>query len=216
MLTLHFCKLDAIFDHEITEYLNVLPLFMRNELLKYKTIHGFKTRLLARLMLLQCLREEKNGSFINEWEKDGNFKPFIKRWCHFNISHSGDFILFLRGGKRVGIDIEQVNSFEYDQLLVNFHPEEVKFIEASNNRILAFYQVWVKKEAFLKAVGIGITTNLEKYDCTDEWIYYNGCVWYFLALDFGNGYVAYSCSEENPETFWIKLFEPRRDMLLFS
>lgn len=214
MLRLHYCNLNTISDDEVTEYLSVLPRLMQRELIKYKTIPGCKSRLLARLMLLQCLQEEKKKSYISEWERDANFKPFIKKWRHFNISHSGDLILFLLGQKRVGIDIEQVKPLEYDPLLNNFHPAEINFIETSKNKIRAFYEIWVRKEAFLKAVGIGITTNLEKYDCTVEKMYYKGCFWYYYPLYFGNSYVAYSCSEEHPEIVCIKEFQLSRNIIL--
>lgn len=214
MLRLLYCNLIKIKDDEVMEYLDTLPIFMRRELTKYKKIHDRKSRLLARLMLLQCLQEENKASYVNEWERDGNYKPFIKKWHHFNISHSGNVILFLFGQKRVGIDIEEVKPFEYDQLLINFHPAEIKFIETSQNKIRAFYEIWVRKEAFLKAVGIGITTNLEKYDCTAEKIYFKDCFWYYYSLDFGNEYVAYSCSEEKPESVCIKEFEPGRNIIL--
>src|SRR5690606_29615680 len=80
----------------------------------------------------------------------------------FNISHSGNFILVaLAPEGRLGVDVEAVRplrdllglartSFAYDELCtVATLPDA--------HRLRPFFRIWARKEAVLKALGLGLT-----------------------------------------------------------
>lgn len=92
-------------------------------------------------------------------------KPSIEHFPgYFNWSHSGDLIALTIGSVPVGIDIEQVPErplFEYKSLCTS---EELKWIHgqvSTNQRSEkeAFIVLWSAKEAVLKAIGTGLSTN---------------------------------------------------------
>ncbi len=82
----------------------------------------------------------------------------------FNLSHSGDFALIAVGPTPVGVDIEAIQTdFEWRELArLNFHPDERAVLEQRSGAAAldAFFQLWTHKEAYLKAIGVGLTDRL--------------------------------------------------------
>lgn len=78
---------------------------------------------------------------------------------HFNLSHSGDWIAFaFIQGQQVGIDLESIAG-DSDYLSVArqcFSSRELAALEQGTNTAQAFCNTWVRKEAILKAAGLGL------------------------------------------------------------
>ncbi len=86
------------------------------------------------------------------------------RKLHFNLSHSENLGLVAISLHPVGIDLEFVNPLRIDMGLVNIlcHPvEKTSFLRLPpNERYALFYQLWTKKEAYRKALGVGLQRSL--------------------------------------------------------
>ncbi len=87
----------------------------------------------------------------------------------FNASHSGDHaaFAFTRTGE-VGVDIEQVRGDlrRHDAVAQRFFtPAERAELAAvpEPERVRAFFDLWTRKEAFVKARGDGVFSGLEKF-----------------------------------------------------
>lgn len=78
--------------------------------------------------------------------------------CHFNVSHSGDWLLIAIGRSPVGIDLEWINpNFPFqDVSQISFSPGEQQYVESCPDRSRCFYQLWTRKEALVKATGKGM------------------------------------------------------------
>jgi 4'-phosphopantetheinyl transferase len=95
----------------------------------------------------------------------------------FSLSHSGAFavIALAGGGTRVGIDVEEVRPrTRIDALAERVLSDEEhaawSAIADAGERLRSFLAVWTAKEAYLKALGIGITTRLRDVPVrTDGW-----------------------------------------------
>ncbi len=88
---------------------------------------------------------------------------------HFNISHSGNKILVAVGFLTdVGIDVEKViPDFDIDGFAeANYHPHEVDNLRLLNEEAETdyFYQIWTRKEAWLKLTGEGVNDKLKEID----------------------------------------------------
>jgi 4'-phosphopantetheinyl transferase len=97
---------------------------------------------------------------------DVNKKPFLGShpWLHFNVSHSEDFAVIAISQCKLGIDVEFVSKdFDYLPLLPEvFTENEILFVQEAENKEYAFYCLWTRKEAFVKAIGKGIDDDFKK------------------------------------------------------
>lgn len=77
---------------------------------------------------------------------------------HFNTSDTTDAIMLGVSSAQIGVDIEFNNmSFDYKDVVADyFNEQEVKIINESLNPGQTFYQLWVRKEALTKAIGMGL------------------------------------------------------------
>ncbi|MER9683836.1 4'-phosphopantetheinyl transferase superfamily protein [Mesorhizobium sp. M0115] len=86
---------------------------------------------------------------------------------HFSISNTSDFIVVALSSSRVGIDIEQVLARDYSDLYAfALSGDEARFVGGLSAalRERAFLQLWTRKEALLKAMGVGLSDVLPNMD----------------------------------------------------
>ena len=101
-------------------------------------------------------------------------KPFIIPLDHhqsirFNLSHTRELAaIAITQFKEVGIDIEKCNSqIDYRQISERFFTENerIKLLSCrEDKRIKMFTRIWTRKEAFVKALGLGMSMPLENID----------------------------------------------------
>ena len=91
----------------------------------------------------------------------------------FNLSHSQDWaLLAVTEGREVGVDLEflrqDLNPLEVAPSV--FSPEECAALEnlPEPERLAAFYGYWTRKEAFIKALGLGFTRDTREFTVTLE------------------------------------------------
>lgn len=95
-------------------------------------------------------------------------KPFLACGSlHFNISHTADLLMIaVANFPDIGIDVEAIKlRGNLDCLAVRCFAEAEyqawrQLPDAQQE--MAFYRLWTKKEAFVKAVGRGVALGLEK------------------------------------------------------
>jgi len=91
----------------------------------------------------------------------------------FNISHSQNIALFAFTKKfNIGVDVEFVNpNIEVKDIATKFFSanEIMNLLALSEQeQILAFFNCWTRKEAFIKAVGEGLSFPLDKFEVSLE------------------------------------------------
>lgn len=90
-----------------------------------------------------------------------------------SVSHSGPLVLIaIADGLPLGCDIEQAIP-RADLLAIAEHyftRAEFAHIEslAPNQRVAAFYDCWTRKEAYLKAVGAGMSLPMNSFEFVDS------------------------------------------------
>lgn len=104
-------------------------------------------------------------------------KPFLagahaESGIEFNVSHSGQVFLYaVSRGRPVGVDVEcKREGLAVKELARRyFAPAEARLLleEApADERLNSFYRCWTRKEAYLKARGTGLTTQLHTFEVT--------------------------------------------------
>jgi 4'-phosphopantetheinyl transferase len=204
-----YARLRDLDDGALPAYLDKLPQFMRQDIMKYRNMADRKARLLARLILKACLERDGSGDLIHAWRKDSHHKPHIDQWKPFNISHSGDMVIFSYGALPNGIDVEEMRKADYLDLMRYFHEEEQLAITGAADKQKAFYEIWVRKEAFLKATGVGMAMGLHEFSCTGKRICRHGQDWHFRRLSLHPGYMAYLCINDDKDPILQERFLPK-------
>ncbi|MBN1527459.1 MAG: 4'-phosphopantetheinyl transferase superfamily protein [Thermoleophilaceae bacterium] len=131
-----------------------------------------RRRLVARIALRIALsRALDRAPGELRLRRDGSGKPWLEPHdprapLHFNLSRTGDccLIAVARGGP-VGVDVEHVVPLpEADDIVrTRFAAEEARAILAREgaDRVRAFFNCWTRKEAYLKARGLGLMAPLD-------------------------------------------------------
>lgn len=88
---------------------------------------------------------------------------------HYNVSHSGNWVLIVIAAAEVGIDVEKIETqFAFEELLAaSFSPAERTFIGQDATSRPRFYQLWTRKEAFVKATAQGIDEHFSSVPSLD-------------------------------------------------
>ncbi len=107
-------------------------------------------------------------------------KPYVtpadsKQKIEFNVSHSGNCVMIAwsKSGP-VGVDVEAAKPTLYASLremaTTAFSPAEFAVWRAVKNEdaLATFYRIWVRKEAILKANGIGIGRHLHSFSVVTQ------------------------------------------------
>jgi 4'-phosphopantetheinyl transferase len=86
----------------------------------------------------------------------------------FNLAHSGEWLLFaIARDRELGVDVEQhrVMSDAIDIARRFFAPPEVAALEALDPALHhdTFFRVWTRKEAIVKATGLGLSAGLDRF-----------------------------------------------------
>jgi 4'-phosphopantetheinyl transferase len=132
---------------------------------RYIECRGALRMLLGRYLEMSpaeiCIRYANNGKPEIATRQDS-------RGLRFNVSHSGGLALMAFGsGSAIGVDIEKVRPMPdfLDIARRFFSAREVQAILAvsENKRQEAFFACWTRKEAFLKATGIGLSYALSGF-----------------------------------------------------
>lgn len=124
-----------------------------------------------RLILARYLEVEPGKL---QFRYTANGKPYLSdpadpKGISFNLSHSGDLVLYaITRGRQVGVDIEQIRPVpELMNIAANtFSQEEYSQLKtvAENQKLDAFFNCWTRKEAFIKAIGEGVSFPLDQFD----------------------------------------------------
>ncbi len=121
----------------------------------------------ARGMLRQLL-----GRYLGQapdavtFSRGAHGKPFLTEGgLHFNVSHTHELALYaIAQSREVGVDVEWMRpQVAHEQIAARFFSLEEQEALAEvpdEDRRAAFYNIWTRKEAYVKARGDGIAAGL--------------------------------------------------------
>ena|SRR3990167_4611649 len=125
-----------------------------------------QTRGRLRLLCGHCL--DKDPAQI-EFSYNANGKPYIiNSALKFNVSHSHEKALYIfTWNREVGIDVEYMGRHhDLPAIAQRFFSSEEQALLAQvdpSNYVKAFYTIWTRKEAYIKAKGVGLSQALDSF-----------------------------------------------------
>lgn len=127
-----------------------------------------KRTLLADILVRSAVASElKVSNKTIEFNANKYGKPLLKGkfGLHFNVSHSGDWVVCVVDDEPVGIDIEKIKPVELEIAARFFSDDEYKMLMAKSpkDRQDFFFDLWTLKESYIKAVGEGLSLPLKSF-----------------------------------------------------
>ena len=167
---------------------------------KKRTVYG---ELLLRFILSRDIGLKQKDIIL---DIDQNGKPYLRgeNGIHFNISHSGDYVVCAIDRTPIGVDIEEIKKADLIVTKRIFSTSEQKrIISDDKSRDELFFQYWTLKESYSKYTGKGLrlpfssisfTVNKDIYMESD----YKDTV-YFSSLKYKDKYWISVCTKEKNE-----------------
>ena len=155
MIKIYYANINLIDKDLINKYNN------KEKYLQMSNENKRKEQIVRDILLDYVIKKENISESIvyNKYGKP-DFSNFNK---HFNISHSGNFVIIAISNYEIGIDIQKI--VEYDDMKLN---KMIKHIYSDNdynyynqNDNITFSEIWSIKEAYLKCIGIGLIKNIK-------------------------------------------------------
>ncbi|MFD0772071.1 MULTISPECIES: 4'-phosphopantetheinyl transferase family protein [unclassified Bacillus (in: firmicutes)] len=155
--------------HLFNQFSNLISNEKRERMKRLLNLCDINRTLIGDLLIrsLICQKYKINNEEIrfiyNEYGK-----PFVENLSdfHFNISHSGEWVVCATANSNVGIDIEKVSEIEALKLANEFFSEE-EFYDLSNidsdEQVNYFYDLWTLKESYIKTIGKGLYIPLNSF-----------------------------------------------------
>ncbi len=103
---------------------------------------------------------------IPNYKIDEFGKPYGE-CVEFNFSHSGNVAVCAVSDRPVGADIEKIRDVNLQIAKKKFCANEYETIIKSENPQNAFFEYWVKKESYVKALGKGMRIPFDSFDADE-------------------------------------------------
>ena len=135
--------------------------------------HFIAARGLLRIILGRyLLRDPQRLSFsYNAYGKPSLAEMSESDGLSFNLTHANGMALYaVTRNRAVGVDVECIQrQMEWESVAKHFFsPYEVRMLKAVSPDMqhLAFFNCWTRKEAYIKARGMGLSLELDSFDVT--------------------------------------------------
>jgi 4'-phosphopantetheinyl transferase len=207
MIQLLYYKISERLSKESFDLLlQQLPGALQQKIVKYRNWQDAERSLFGNILLMKALHLIDRKEYILEDLKYTEFnKPYFDETINFNISHSGDYIICAVSEiNQLGVDVEETKNIPIEDFNGLFAVAEWYEVLNGENKLHAFYSLWTKKEAFLKAVGCGLSQPLNEVVIANNGIVWKNKQWFLHEVKLDQHHIAYICCDVNNPTIHIQ------------
>ena len=147
-----FDRMDECTELEVQRMLPLVSAQRREQALRYKHTFGQYCCLKSWLMLQDLVEIPEYRDIDFRYNEHG--KPYWENGPYFSISHCKQGIAVAIDDQPIGIDIEGIRHADEDLIARTMNEEERLRIKELGIR--EFTRLWTRKEAVVKAQGVGI------------------------------------------------------------
>lgn len=178
-------------DASLAAAFAALPAWRRRKAESFRFEADRRLSIAVWLLLRQMLAERGLNADSLPVSEDEFGKPAFEPslGIHFNLSHAGERVMAAVSDRPVGCDVERIVPFDEGVARECLTDEELSWIgrqPSGSERDTAFLLLWVRKEAYVKAVGRGLGIDLKSFSvlpgqCPADW--------FFRDLDYPDGHL---------------------------
>lgn len=169
MIQVYICKLPEEKNTATLEkLLSNISKEKQERIKKFAQINDVYRTVIGEL-LLHFILYKQLGLRLKQIDVDKNLygKPFLCQYpsFHYNISHSGEWVVCATDNKKIGVDVEKIQPFDLQIAKGSFTKEEYcDLLNVERERNSAFYEMWTLKESYVKAQGRGLSIPLDSFN----------------------------------------------------
>ncbi len=172
MINIYAIKIHKKIDQGTFDSLmSLVSIEKRDRIMRFKLFNDAHRCLLGDLLARYTICNKlniKNDQLEFGCNKYG--KPILLKpeGLHFNISHSGDWVVCAVDTQPIGIDIEVIKPIDFNIAERFFTENEYSDLmnQNENDRLKYFYRLWTLKESYIKAAGKGLSIPLNSFAFT--------------------------------------------------
>lgn len=169
--------------------------------------------LLRLILSLRLKAEPKSIVIVNDFRA----KPFLKEsTLNFNLTHTREaFAIAISNSMYVGIDIENINrQADITSLISNcLSVKESEFVTRCKQKERErFFLLWTRKEAYLKAIGTGLSARLNGFETSGRKnVFFNETI-----LKGGNVSNTHHIFSKRLNDFYLSIAIPEKTPIVIS
>lgn len=169
---IYIVKIDKSIDENVLKYLlRFVQTEKRERILKQKVKQNTDNMLIGEILAKVIIKKTFGiGIAQQEFAYTEYGKPYLSDYpdVHFNISHSGEYVVCAVSDKPIGVDIQKISEYNSDVAKRVCNEKELEQIENSSDKASEFTKLWTQKEAVFKMHGTGIASGDIK-NCLDNY-----------------------------------------------
>lgn len=164
-----------IYDYdkkELEKIIQDLPEYKQIQLMNTKSEKTYLQTLSAWYLLIKMCKEMKIEYHPDMilFSKQG--KPsFIDNKFNFSLSHSDEYVVCIIEEYHVGIDLEKIKEVDINKAHIFASSKEIDYIKEKDS-IIRFWEIWCKKEAYLKLNDLTVFELSNKHNQHEYKIHY--------------------------------------------
>lgn len=165
---------DEQFGELRQQLLAKVPAGSRPKSGRYAQVRDVQRSLLGEVLTRHLLRRvcgKLPEDMVFTTGEKGKPEPAGFRGIHFNISHSGDWVVVSLSPGAVGVDVERMRKVPEGVANRFFSEKEKNWLASAideKEKAEIFFTLWTLKESFLKAIGTGLTRSLSTFTIVND------------------------------------------------
>ncbi len=187
-------------EQQLEKEFALLPAHITEPVYRYKNPADRTGRMISRILLETLIKKyfPYQGFSWNRYRKDALAKPYFEGSdIHFSSSHhEGISFVCITSGSSCGIDSELLKPVD-PLLYADFlHHREKDLITNCEDPAQSFYKIWTRKEAVLKASGLGICCELNSIDAHTDTVIANNSLYYTMPITLSGNIITHLATPE--------------------
>ena len=141
----------------------------RLKISQYKFKDDAKRSLFAGILvkyIIRCKFNLKKNEVNISYNEYGKSYIVDRPECHYNLSHSGDWVICGCSNHEIGVDIEKVKQIDFSIAKRFFTHSEYAYLQKKDKQqqMNAFFDLWTLKESYIKYKGKGLSIDLNSFE----------------------------------------------------
>ena len=160
-------------EYEYKKLINFLSPEEKSRIHKFKKWQDANRTMIGRLLIRSVVCNKysfKNNCIFFQVNEYGKSYIVNLSNMHFNIAHSGCWVVCEVDSRPVGVDIEKIQSIDLNIAKKFFSMEEYMDLlkKEENDRLSYFFDLWTLKESYIKAEEMGLSIPLDSFTIKKE------------------------------------------------